>query len=189
MRTVVAIAVVGLLALAVPASAQTLYLELGIGPVDDPIPPNGADWHELYPTFCTIHTQEGYGDNGDGEVSVCDMITLSGVLYHIEWVGPTYFLYNTVTGDVMFAEPTNPDPGGNPTGETWHEIAPEFCTEWTVDDWEDNGDGIVSQCDIVWIGGEPWHIEEVNLDITVTPGSPTEKSTWGKIKGFFGDLF
>ncbi len=188
MRIGVAIAVVGLLALAAPASAQTLYLELGVGPVDDPIPPNGADWHELYPSFCVIHTQDDYGDNGDGEVSACDLITLSGVLYHVDWAGPTYFLYNVTTGEVKFAEPTNPNPGGNHVCETWHEIAPEFCREWHVDEWDDNGDGIVSQCDYVVLDGATWHIEEINLDITISPGSPTERSTWGRIKDFFGSL-
>ncbi len=187
MRICVALALVALLAFS--ASGQ-LYLELGGTPVRDPIPPNGSPWHELYPTFCIVHTQMGYGDNGDGVVSVCDAIFLEdGTICHIIWVGPTYFLYHLETGDVMFTEPTTDDPGGDPTGEIWHEIAPHFCDEWEIDAWEDNGDGIVSVCDIVWIAGEPWHIEEVRLDITVVPGSPVEDSTWGQIKAFFKGLF
>ncbi|MBD3349746.1 MAG: hypothetical protein GF400_11205, partial [Candidatus Eisenbacteria bacterium] len=46
------------LALAIPAGAQ-MYLEFGGPPVrvDYTIPPNGSQWHELYPVFCTPHIQ------------------------------------------------------------------------------------------------------------------------------------
>ncbi len=185
MRMCIAMAVVGLLVLAVPATGQ-LYLEFGAAPVRDPIPPDGSPWHELFPNFCIMHTQTGYGDNGDGVVSVCDMIYIGGQPYHIIWTGPTYYLRHEGTGEPRFTEPTVTDPGGNPTGEIWHEVAPNFCDEWEIEDWEDNGDGIVSQCDLVWIGGEAWHIDHVRLDITVVPGSPVEESTWGQIKAVVG---
>ena len=49
------------------------------------------------------------------------------------------------------------------------------------------GDGEVTACDNVLVGGRWWHIEEVRLDITVTEaGSPVETSTWSKLKSFFG---
>jgi hypothetical protein len=186
MRMRIAMAVVVMLALTIPASGQ-LYLELGGSPVRN-IPPDGSPWHELFPNFCIIHNQDAYGDNGDGVVSVCDMITLDGVPYHITWTGPTYYLY----GDAgpAFYEPTG-EPGGSPVGQIWHEVAPNFCTEHQVTDWEDaDGDGEVSQCDtIVFADGTAWHVEEIRLDITATPGSPVEDSTWGRIKAAIGRMF
>lgn len=186
MRFCAIVALVGLVAMAAPAGAQTYFEYMG-SPVRDAVPPDCSDWHELYPSFCTTHHQDAYEDDGDGLISVCDFITLSGVRYHIDWVGPTYVLSGP---DQMWAEPTIPDPGGNPECETWHEVAPVFCNEWHVDEWEDNGDGVLSECDIVWIGGEEWHIDEIALNIiaTETP-SPVEGSTWSKIKAFFQRLF
>ncbi len=184
MRMCIAMAVVGLLVLAVPATGQ-LYLEFGAAPVRDPIPPDGSPWHELFPNFCIMHTQTGYGDNGDGVVSVCDMIYIDGQPHHIIWTGPTYYLYGD-TGPAFY-EPTG-EPGGIPIGQTWHEVAPNFCVEHTVIEWEDaDGDGEVSHCDIIQFeDGSAWHVEEIRLDITVVPGSPVEESTWGKIKAVFG---
>jgi len=186
-RTVFAIALVALLA--VTASGQ-ICLELGGSPVRYDIPDTGSPWHELFPNFCVMHNQTGYSDNGDGVVSECDAIFLDGLMYHIDWAGPTYYLYNTETGDVKFLEPTSDDPGANPVGEIWHEVAPAYCTEWEIMGWDDNGNGVVDPCDIIVLAGDTlWHIEEVRLDITVSPESPVEDSTWGQIKSFFRNLF
>lgn len=184
MRLCVIVVLVGLVAAAAPAGAQT-YFELMGSPVRDVVPPDCSDWNELFPTFGLIHHQDGYEDDGDGLVSVCDYITLNGVRYHIDWVGPTYWLVEIVAGDEMWCEPTIPDPGDNPTCEIWHEVAPEFCLEWHIDDWEDNGDSVLSICDNVLIAGAWWHIEDIGLNIigTETP-SPVENSTWSKIKAF-----
>ena len=188
MRFCVIVALVGLVAMAAPAGAQT-YFELMGSPVRDVVPPDCSDWHELHPNFCIIHHQDVYEDDGDGQVSVCDFITLSGVRYHIDWVGPTYWLIEMTAGDEMWCEPTIPDPGGNPTCEIWHEVAPDFCLEWHIDDWEDNGDGVLSICDNVLIGESWWHIEDIGLNITATETpSPVEDSTWSKIKTFFQEL-
>ena len=184
----IALLLTGLLAFAVPAAGQ-IYLELGAPPVRDTIPPDGSDWHELYPTFCIVHQQVGYEDNGDGVVSPCDNIVLDGGLrYHVDWVGPTYFLA-AQSGEPKFCEPTTPETGGDPTGHFWHEVAPNFCTEWRIDEWLDNGDGVVSECDHVLIGGQLWHIEEIRLDITVTEEpNPVDESTWSRIKEIFGKV-
>ncbi len=166
------------------------------------IPPDGSTWHELYPTMCIMHSQTGYDDNGDGFVSECDYIYIDGVRFHITWAGPTYVLETGPTEDgrppvqEKFVEPTGfigPD-GRNPICEIWHEVWPEYCLEWHVEDWEDNGDQQVTPCDwvLIWDGfGEPqqWHVVEVNQNIIAVPDSPVEESTWGRIKGFFSDLF
>jgi hypothetical protein len=189
MRLMVIAILISVIAVAVPAGAQ-MYLELGAPPIREPIPPNGSQWHELFPQFCNVRVQESYEDNGDGEVSVCDIIVVDGIRYHVDWAGPTYYMVDTGSGEPKFCEPTIPDPGGDPTGEIWHEVAPVFCTEWVVDEWLDNGNGILDECDMVAVGGRIWHIEEVRLDITVTEeASAVEPSTWSRVKDLLGRLF
>lgn len=184
MRYLVIAVVLGLLA--APAGAQ-LYLELGGAPALYDIPPDGSQWHELYPTFCTVHIQDGYEDNGDAEVSICDVIIIGGTRYHVDWVGPTYDLERAQPRDEIFCEPTVLT-GGIPIGEIWHEVAPTFCQEWEVLDFIDSDlDGEVSVCDEVLLpDGAWWHVVDVRMDITVTEEpSPVEDSTWSKIKSIF----
>jgi hypothetical protein len=38
-------------------------------------------------------------------------------------------------------------PSGDPTGTKWHELYPMFCENWTLTNWTDNGDGVLSYCD------------------------------------------
>lgn len=181
----IAVALVALLVL--PAGAQ--YLEYQGAPLRDPIPPNGEPWHELYPNFCVIHPQDNYEDNGDGIVSVCDVVTFGGTRYHVDWVGPTYIMECIISGEIGYFEPTEIYPEGDPTGQMWHQVYPCFCMEGIVQEWEDNGDGILSPCDILLVSGIEMHLQEIALDIEVSEvESPVEQTTWGKIKDFFGNL-
>ncbi|MBM3319885.1 MAG: hypothetical protein FJY73_04340 [Candidatus Eisenbacteria bacterium] len=173
----------------VRADQVELHLELvpEPGKTTQGIPGNCTTWHEIYPAYCTPHHQSGYEDNGDGEVSPCDIIELNGIRYHIIWAGPTYWL--NCSGFETALEPIDPRPG-NPTCEIWHTIYPpsQYCQESHVDNWQDNGDGVVSACDYVWISGHPCHIVDVRLNITVVPdggGTATEQGSWGKVKGLF----
>jgi hypothetical protein len=176
-----------LLALAIPAGAQ-MYLELGGPPVryDDTIPPDGSQWHELYPIFCTPHVQNGYFDNGDGVVSECDVILIDGIRYHVDWAGPTYYLM--YLGEPPEERWLEPEPG---IDDVWHEVAPVFCNIWDVLDWEDTDqNGEISFCDNVLLQDGWWHVEDVRLDITVTEEpSPVEDSTWSKIKAWWSNHF
>ena len=95
--------------------------------------------------------------------SACDVIILSGTRYHIDWTGPTYYLVPVEAGYDHWMEPTIPDLGGPPMGEIWHEVAPDYCIEWEVLDWEDNGDGVLSPCDIIWFADGPYHLQEIGL--------------------------
>ncbi len=185
MRICAVIAAIALLV--VPVAAQR-HMEFLGSPILDPIPPDGSEWHELHPNFCFTDIQDGYEDNGDGIVSVCDVIILGGVRYHIDWTGPTYYLVPTIPSDPHWVEPTDPEPGGDPTGEIWHEVHPVFCMEWEIINWEDNGDDVLSVCDMVTFhDGSVYHVEEIGLNIEITEEpSATEKSTWGKIKSMFG---
>jgi hypothetical protein len=190
-RCVIALAVLGIVAAAVPVGAQEqLYLHLMEPgrPFDPTWPPDGAPWHELHPTYCNTHTQTGHeDDNGNGQMDVCENFTLDGVRYHIEWVGPTYVLTGGVNGErpeTIYCE------GGDPTRQyLYHEIYPNFCDIFMV--W----DPIEFVCQDVYIEpGSPhegwWHVEEIGTNVIVTPNplNPVEDSTWSKIKSFFRNL-
>jgi len=174
------------------AQPTTMYLDLqpvGGKVTSAAVPANCSTWHELYPNNCVPHHQTAYVDaDGDSTISACDYIDLDDIRYHITWVGPTYFLDCQGEGSALHSE----DPtGGDPTCETWHEIYPNWCTSHHVDGWGDNGDSLLSPCDIVSLDGQECHIVDIGLDIIVEPGGPTatERSTWGKVKNLFRDVF
>jgi hypothetical protein len=174
-----------------PAGAPGVFSVGSAGPA---ITPTCTTWHELYPSFCVDHHQEGFGDNGDGVLSACDCILLDNMYLHVDWVGPTYVLVDVQTGGQSWWEPDqdpvhNPD---QPVCETWHQVYPLFCGLGHVDDWfDENGDGTLSICDIIIIDGISYHIVDISLNIQVSDSVPTpnEKSSWGKIKQLFEKMF
>jgi hypothetical protein len=186
-RPLFLVTAVVLVALAPAARGQTtVYLDL-MEPAakSAQVTQNCSSWHELYPSYCLVHHQDGFEDNGDGVLSPCDYIVLDGVRFHIQWVGPTYYLSN---GEIY--EPMQPPTGADPTCEIWHEIYPVFSQQKHVDEWIDNGDHVLSVCDQVAIGGALAHVDRIGVNITIVPGpTPIEKNTWGRIKGFFGRIF
>jgi len=150
------------------------------------IPGDCSTWHELYPMYCTPHHQTQYEDNGDGSMTPCDFIYLDGDRFHVEWVGPTYYLDCEI-----ITEPVGDSNPGDPVCEEWMEIYPQYGAIRHVVGWEDNGDGIVSACDVIYFGdGLVCHIDEVGTNIRVNPdGSAAGESTWSKIKGLFNHIF
>lgn len=186
---ILGLALVVLAVLPAASRAQEMNLELVVN--KDAVPPDGSQWHELFPNHCAMHTQTDYEDNGDGEISPCDAINLenaAGVVsgWHITWVGPTYTLVPCQGGDPSWHEPVDPLPGENPTCENWEEVWPNNGDIEHVDGWNDNGDGILNECDEVILNGVCYHIELIGLNIIVEPGPvPTESSTWGKIKNLY----
>lgn len=177
------------LLLLIPAigSAQdgSIFLDLN-EPLREGIPADGSTWHELYPMFCMDRQQTQYEDNGDGIMSHCDYIYLDGERFHIEWVGPTYYLDCDIIMEPMGE--SNPD---GPICEEWIEIHPQHGAIRHVVGWDDNGDGVVSPCDVIFFhDGLMCHVADVGTNIRVNPdGSAASESTWGKIKGLFKNLF
>jgi hypothetical protein len=170
-----------------------------------PIPPNGSNWHWLWPPeiHCTVEPQNGYEDgDGSGDMSACDRIVIGDISYHIEWVGPTYFMTcfpNDGTEPIpdFISEPSTPDPANeSPVGEIWHWIWPPeiYCQEFVVESWEDmNQDMAFNECDQINVfeqgpGLPPtfYHIDRIGLDIIVgDPVSQARQSTWGMVKDLF----
>jgi hypothetical protein len=173
-----------------------IYLELTEDPGPrmngTPVPPDGSIWHELYPNFCTDHTQINYEDgNGDGIISKCDGIRFSMGLAHVEKVCPTYHIYYAQFGTIA-VEPDSAE-------GTFHEINPGFCGVWEPvgGEWwlDENSNGEIDEGDklILKRPGEPFGYEFevvlVGVNITIDTLSPAEPGTWGRIKTFFSQIF
>jgi hypothetical protein len=145
-----------------PAEQQRIHLDLAAN-ADINAGWECTEWHELYPDECVVRHLDRIG--GTGKLEACNPIWFDGVKYHIDWVGPTYFL------DCLVAEPSTINEDGDPVGETWHEIKPNYCDEHEVVGWEDaDASGDVSECDIIIFGnGEVCHVYRVSLDIIISP--------------------
>jgi hypothetical protein len=69
----------------------------------------------------------------------------------------------------------------------WHELWPAYCAPHHQDGYEDNGDSVVSECDIIVLDGQRYHVVWVGPTywLTCQPGippsalEPTEPGTGG----------
>jgi hypothetical protein len=65
----------------------------------------------------------------------------------------------------------------DPVGTQWNELYPLFGRDYHLSSWEDNGDGILSYCDIIDMYEKPdgelrdYHAEDVTITLAVTPTS------------------
>jgi len=62
----------------------------------------------------------------------------------------------------------------NPVSTQWHEVNPEYCRQWHIMGWEDNGDGYLGYCDYILMidkhtGYMEWfHVESLSTDMWLT---------------------
>ena len=150
-------------------------------PIKEPVE---TDWHELYPEYCNEYHLSDWEDNGDGVLSPCDYIVLTGEteeVYHVDEMTVTIFVsLPAVDQEPIALEFT----GGydeveraiyEPICTYWHEIRPVFCPEYHLKYWDDNGDYYLSYCDWIYLvdletgEGDWYHVEEVTWDIIVSP--------------------
>jgi hypothetical protein len=95
-------------------------------------------------------------------------MTVDGTWYEADVV--TDGAYVAETPDTMYFEAAGYSGTGSPMGTDWHELCPTFCQWWTLESWDDNGDGKLSasdQIDLVQTdpptGDVIWgHVEWVN---------------------------
>ncbi len=72
----------------------------------------------------------------------------------------------------------------NPVGTKWHELYPNYCiAPFTITDWKDNGDGILSPCDTIVMQGPDLtesceHVVEVTYTLELTPLQDPIVDTW-----------
>lgn len=152
------------------------------------LPPNGTIWNELYPNGGTARPQQNLIDNGDGALTNGDIFRFSGVDYFTTWVGPTY-LMNCGSGGAAWEPSLAVHDDTAPVGETWRQIQPLFGALVLVTGWSDNGDGYLSDGDVltVSVNGDPaitCTIGAVGIDVTLdaVPAVPSQRTTWGGLK-------
>ncbi|MFH1689986.1 MAG: hypothetical protein ABIE42_07080 [Candidatus Eisenbacteria bacterium] len=192
MRAIVIVFVVAMMVL--PASAELRIRELVVPPGESgggmrsniPWSPDGSQWHNLYPpeVACTFQTQTDHDDSdGDGFIDECENIQIDGVWEHVEWAGPTIYLWRVGTREQLIVEPV-----GLPGSRTeYHVVSPLYCALVELP-------ATLQVCDYVTILNPPefageWHVEEIRDNVHTNGGTPVEPSTWGRIKGFFANLF
>ncbi|MBD3347636.1 MAG: hypothetical protein GF400_00370 [Candidatus Eisenbacteria bacterium] len=193
-RFAIALSVLAIAALAVPAAGQTYYYDYN--PVDRPYDPtwpaDGDEWHQLYPNYCIYDEQTGHEDaNEDGYIDACEHIWINGERHHVEWVGPTFHLREIMPpGEERQRREIYMEQvvlqGDRP--HVYHEVYPVFCTEVGTTE------PIEFECQEVFVEFPPeyagwWHVEEITTNIHTVPQSPVEGSTWSTIKDWFRDLF
>jgi hypothetical protein len=169
-----------------PTASNLKYLH-STGGLFNLTEPLGTQWHELWPIFCREYHLSSWEDNGDGVLSYCDQIDMyekpDGELrdYHVEEVTITLFVTPMETGDPMYIELEggfNETVLWEPIDTQWHEIYPVFCTRYQLTgvDWE--CEPPLGHCDYIWLLNKQtrvetkWHVEEVAIDIIVTPKPP-----------------
>jgi hypothetical protein len=109
----------------------------------------------------------------------CYYTTVDGVKHPVEVVEsghygtppPQFYMSGPPlpAGPIMYPPPPITDPT-NPAQNTWHELYPNYCHDWTLTSHEDNGDGYLSASDqIDMINGTGWkywfHVDAVTVTI------------------------
>jgi hypothetical protein len=97
-------------------------------------------------------------------------LTVDGTWHEAEVV--TDGAYVAETPDAMYFDCSAGYDPATPIGTDWHELWPTFCQWWTLESWDDNGDGVLDesdQIDLVQIvpatGDIIWgHVDWVNPD-------------------------
>ena len=66
-------------------------------------------------------------------------------------------------------------PPGDPKTSHWHELYPNYCTEYDLTDWQDNdGDGSLSVCDNIAMKDSStgvttfWHVDDITVTLHLT---------------------
>jgi len=82
------------------------------------------------------------------------------------------------------------DPIYEPWWTPWHELYPEFCVDWTLTSWEDNGDGILSPNDQIDMtdeqGNVTWyHVDRITWTLLLSNPFEPEDIMYIEYKGSF----
>lgn len=186
-----------------PYHLKYLHAEDGLFNLTEPV---DKQWHELWPFFSKEYHLSSWNDtSGDGVLSYCDWIDMyekpDGAVkpYHVEDVTITLNvtlervvfividdLVENGPGNFLFSESMYIEHKGGydpavlaaPNSTQWHEIYPEFCTEYRLIYREDHCATGLSSSDLIWLEDKEtgwiteWYVEEVAIDIVVTPEPP-----------------
>ncbi len=97
------------------------------------------------------------------------------ILLFLKEVGAVDYTYYDATNGIIDL--------ANPVGTEWHELYPNYCLRpFTLSEWKDNGDGILSPCDTIVM--ETWdlryceHVVQVTYTLELTPLQDPVVDTW-----------
>jgi len=148
-----------------------MYIEFK-GPFEDiylaKIKPVCTLWHQVWPSYSEVYHITNWTDNCNGVLDYCDYVQFDlteDIWWHVE----------DLAIDVILTEKIS-----DPVCTLWHELYPEFCLEYHIEEWEDNGDCLLSRCDNVSMKLQPegpterYHVETVTLTLHVTSDEPAE---------------
>jgi hypothetical protein len=171
-----------------PPTASNLKYLHSTGGLFNLTEPLGTQWHELWPIFCREYHLSSWNDtSGDGVLSHCDWIDMyekpNGEVkpYHVEEVTITLNVTHNETQETMYIELEggyNASVLMNPIDTQWHEIHPVFCTQYQLSGLEWHCGPPLGYSDYIWLLNKEtrvetkWHVEEVAIDIIVTPEPP-----------------
>jgi hypothetical protein len=164
-----------------------MYLDGPEFPPHEPVTNPLGPWHELHPVFCNAWTCTGWEDNGDEILSASDTLTMDDGVnrpkpWHVDAVTFTAALDSDKGNpeeDWLYRDYVG-TPDDFPIGP-WHEIYPEFSTEWNcIEWWDSNTNDLVDETD--WLIFEDpgdnltnLRVAEVATDIELTR-APAPKS-------------
>jgi hypothetical protein len=100
----------------------------------------------------------------DGLDVSCKYTDAAGNVYTVE-PDDGYYVAEV---DTMYFDSTGAgyDPA-SPIGSDWHELAPIHCQWWTLESWDDNGDGVLDESD--------------QIDLVQTSGTAPGSVVWGHV--------
>jgi hypothetical protein len=126
-------------------------------------------WHVIYPPehYCREFHIASWIDNGNGELDSCDLIDRD----NLSWapgVVDTVHIRRVATNITLRRKYYNPE------STQWHELYPNYCVRWHLDDWIDNGTGKLDVCDYIKMYRKPnpadttwYHIDGITKTIFV----------------------
>lgn len=144
----------------------------------------GSHWHEAWPFWSTNWNMTSWIDE-----DVSDTLTVGDQVYFEDGrptAAPPETEVNASVTNVAWdikierkicpydekvlhaiAGPVPPDPITDPTVISWHELWPNYCTEWIIHDWVDtDGSGDLTRSDQVLLcDGDWYHVDSVTMTI------------------------
>jgi len=147
----------------------------------------GTFWHEVYPTYCEKYCLVYTSGTGAGPVAVGDNILMqslpSGTAVSWQVTGVDTDVVSTplpVVGDEYDHNLNDWELGSDPVGSEWKELWPNLDDLWRIEEWRDNGTGILDYCDTIMMRGIDmtdstiWkHIEDATTTIELFDGTDT----------------
>jgi len=140
--------------------------------------PRCTYWHELYPKYCEMwhltSWHESLEDPYPGRLSPSDQIDMNNTRtgeikwYHVDRV--TLTLNVSTPGGPYLIEYKGPFEGmygvkTAPINTTWHVVYPYYSEIMTIQDWQDNCNGVLDRCDFIQLWGAWCHVEDIAIDI------------------------